>query len=99
MNYDGVSRLLQEAIERQPPDIGGSHTWVCGCVEYEVHGKSSISLCAYHGGYEDALTLIADQLAVAVELLESPLYGLPQRALRARTMLEQIRKDCGVVDD
>jgi hypothetical protein len=91
----GLPPLLWEAIERQPPDIGGSYTWVCGCVEY----TGSISLCSYHGGYEDALTVIAGKLESAVELLDSPLYGLPQRALRARTMLEQIRKDCGVTDE
>jgi len=91
-------KMLLESIERQPPDIGGSHTWVCGCVEYEVYGKSSISLCNYHGGFEDALIAITDVVDEALAILNSTAYGCPQRVLQASSLLEQIKKDCAPAD-
>jgi hypothetical protein len=93
-----MAPLLREAIERQPPDVGGSHTWVCGCVEFQIEGKKSVSLCNYHGGYEDALTLIAGQLELAMEMLNNESYGCQQRGLQASSVLEQIIKDCVVED-
>jgi hypothetical protein len=93
-----LPKALMDAIERQPPDIGGSHTWVCGCVEYQIDSEKSISLCNYHGGFEDALKLVADMVDEALAILNSTAYGYPQRVLQVSILLEQIKKD-SVVND
>ena len=91
IQFDSVnlSRMLRESIERQPLDITGKYTRICGCVEY----GSGMSLCDYHGGFEDALEVVVDRISPALELLQESGDGWPSRALQARALLEQIKKD------
>ena len=84
-----LSKTLRDAIERQPLDITGRYTRICGCVEYD----GGMSLCDYHGGFEDALEAIVDRISPALELLQRSGDGWSARALQARALLEQIKKD------